>query len=235
LREIPPKCNPLPVGGHADGVPYSCMQTGKYATEFDKLALAVESTKVAKSLTIKEEGIGEDLNINLFCWKNDELVCIMQLRETHQMERDKRIEALTKAACIMRRGWGVDQFTFIAEAYCSMSPSDTKDQNLAELFAEPDSPVKECISFTQISSEDATFISLPYKIELGRKVTFNSPLWYAGLDVFRDLTYPATLKASLKLDPVPLDEETIDRESYFSSLASGLIDTGFEIFYRDDI
>lgn len=211
------------------------METGKYATEFDKLALAVESTKLAKTLTVEQEGIGEDININLFCWRGEDLISIMQLRNTHQLERDVRLDIMTKGACIMRRGWGIDSFTFVAEGYCSLKPSETKDEDLAELFSHQDSPVKECIAFTHIGDDDAVFISVPYSIDVGRKVTFGSALWYEGLDVMRDLTYPATLKASLKLEPIILNEEEIDRESYFSTLATGLTEIGFEVFYRDDV
>lgn len=211
------------------------METGKYATEFDKLALAVESTKLAKQMTVSEDGIGEDININLFCWKGEDLASIMQLRNTHQLERDTRIEIITKGACIMRRGWGIDEFTFVAEGFCSLKPAETKNDDLAELFAKQDSPVKECIAFTHITGSDATFISVPYSLGVGRTVNFDNPLWYSGVDVMRDLTYPATLKASLKLEPVELDDDSLDRESYFETLAESLTNTGFEVFYRDDL
>ena len=233
--QTPPKCNPFPSSMVPMNYLGTHMETGKYATEFDKLALAVESTKVAKAITVEQDGIGEDININLFSWKGEDLVCIKQIRDTHHLDKEVRLDILTKGACIMRRGWGVDEFTFVAEGYCSLKPSETKDSDLAELFSHQDSPVKECLSFTHISADGATFISVPYSVDIGRKVKFDSALWYAGLDVMRDLTYPATLKASLKLEPIQIDEQEIDRESYFSTLASGLTETGFEVFYRDDV
>jgi len=211
------------------------METGIYPTEFDKMALAVESTKLAKQMTVSEEGIGEDININVFCWKNNYLASIVQLGNTHRLERAVRIEKMANAACILRRGWGIDEFTFVAEGFCSMKPSETKNQDLAELFTKKDSPVKECIAFTHITKNDATFVSVPYSVSLGKKVDFSTPICYSGVDVMRDLTYTATLKASLKLEPMDFDEETVDREVYFGTLASSLIDNGFEVFYRDDL
>jgi len=211
------------------------MDTGSYLTDLDKLALAVEATKVAKQHTVDEAGIGEDININLFSWKDDKLVSIMQLMGTHKMLRDERLHKLTSAACIKRQGWGVDGFTFIAEGYCSLKPSQTKDKDLAKLFANKDSPVSECLSFTHLGGEVPMFISVPYKITLGRNVEFGNALCYSAIDVMRDLNYAATLNAALKLDHDTKASEGIDKEVYYGTLADAIHDMGFEIFYRDDV
>lgn len=211
------------------------MDTGSYVTDFDKLALAVEATKVAKRHTVEEEGIGQDININLFSWREDKLVSIMQLMGTHRMHRTERLDKIARAACIKRQGWGVDGFTFIAEGYCSLKPSVTKDKDLAQLFAERDSPVSECISFTHLGGDTPIFISVPYTIGVGRKVDFGKALCYSALDVMRDLTYAAALNASLKLEHDPEVMETSDKETYFGTLADVIYESGFEIFYRDDV
>jgi len=209
------------------------METGSYKTDIDKLALAVEATKIAKQQTVDEEGIGQDININLFSWKQDKLVSIMQLMKTHQISRNERLEKLTQAACIKRQGWGVDSFTFVAEGYCSLKPSETKDQDLASLFAKPNSPVSECISFTHFG-EEPVFVSVPYSIKIGRVVEFGKALRYSALNVLRDLTYAATLNAALKLNT---DSNQPDeyKESFYATLADAITDLGFEIFYRDDL
>lgn len=211
------------------------MDTGSYLTDLDKLALAVEATKVAKQHTVSEDGIGEDININLFSWKDDKLVSIMQLMGTHKMHRNERLKRLTQAACIKRQGWGVNGFTFIAEGYCSLKPSQTKDQDLAKLFAVKDSPVSECLSFTHLSEQTPLFISVPYTIGVGRQVIFGSALLYSAIDVMRDLTYAATLNASLKMEYVNKQTEATDKETFYGTLADGINDLGFEIFYRDDV
>jgi hypothetical protein len=50
----------------------------------------------------------------------------------------------------------------------------------------------------------------------------------------RDIEYPAALKAALKLDAVKVGKKE-DRETYFGTIASGVMNCGFEIFYRDDL
>ena len=56
------------------------MYTGFYETDLDKIALCVESIKTAKMSLIEEDGIGSDLNINIFGWKKNELSTVVQLK-----------------------------------------------------------------------------------------------------------------------------------------------------------
>ena len=210
------------------------MYTGFYETDFDKIALCVESIKTAKTSLIDEDGIGSDLNINIFGWRNNELATIIQLKNTFTTPKNKRIESLIEASIIMRRGWGITEYTLAAEGYCSISPAETQGENLAQLFASKDSPVKECISFTHLKENDHTFVAMPYQVKLGRKVDFGDVLWFNGGKAMRDIEYPAALKASLKLKTEPVDT-SMDREIYFGTLASAIMHCGFEVFYRDDV
>ena len=210
------------------------MITGIYETDLDKLALTVESTKVAKQISVDEQGIGEDLNINIFAWRENELIAIVQLKNTHKTSPAKRLEKIMAGSCILRKGWGVDEFTFVAEGYCSLKPSETKGKDLRALFAEQNSPVKECISFTHIKEDDHSFVSVPYTVTVGRIVDWDTPLAYDGSEVMRDLTYPAALKTALRLE-YDSHPEVTDRQAFYETLASGLFETGFEVFYRDDI
>ena len=210
------------------------MYTGFHETDFDKIALCVESIKTAKISLIEEDGIGSDLNINIFGWINNELATIIQLKNTFSTPKNKRIESLIEASVIMRRGWGITEYTLAAEGYCSISPAETQGENLAQLFASKNSPVKECISFTHLKNNDHTFVAMPYQVKLGRKVDFGDVLWFNGGKAMRDIEYPAALKASLKLKTEPVDT-SMDREIYFGTLASAIMHCGFEIFYRDDL
>lgn len=210
------------------------MYTGFYETDFDKIALCVESIKTAKTSLIDEDGIGSDLNINIFGWRNNELATIIQLKNTFATPKNKRIESLIEASIIMRRGWGITEYTLAAEGYCSISPAETQGENLAQLFALNNSPVKECISFTHLKDDDHTFVAMPYQVKLGRKVDFGDVLWFNGGKAMRDIEYPAALKASLKLKIEPVDT-SMDREIYFGTLASAIMHCGFEVFYRDDV
>ena len=210
------------------------MYTGFHETDFDKIALCVESIKTAKISLIEEDGIGSDLNINIFGWINNELATIIQLKNTFSTPKNKRIESLIEASVIMRRGWGITEYTLAAEGYCSISPAETQGENLAQLFASKNSPVKECISFTHLKNNDHTFVAMPYQVKLGRKVDFGDVLWFNCGKAMRDIEYPAALKASLKLKTEPVDT-SMDREIYFGTLASAIMHCGFEIFYRDDL
>jgi len=210
------------------------MYTGFYETDFDKIALCVESIKTAKIALVDEDGIGSDLNINIFGWKNNELATIIQLKDTFGTLKDERIRSVIEASVIMRKGWGITEYTLAAEGYCSMSPAETTGENLASLFAIKNSPVKECVSFTHLKSDDHVFVAMPYQVKLGRKIDFGDVLWFNGGKAMRDIEYPAALKASLRIDTEPVDP-SIDRQTYFGTLASAVMHCGFEIFYRDDL
>jgi len=210
------------------------MYTGFYETDFDKIALCVESIKTAKMSLIEEDGIGSDLNINIFGWKKNELSTVVQLKDTFRTPKDDRIASVIEASIIMRRGWGITEFTLAAEGYCSIAPAQTNGKDLAQLFAQPNSPVTECISFVHLKSDDHVFVAMPYQVQLGRKVNFGDALWFDGGKVMRDIEYPAALKASLRLETALIDD-SLNRETYFGTLASAVMNCGFEIFYRDDI
>jgi hypothetical protein len=201
----------------------------QYETTLDKVALAVESAKVAKSDAVKKHGIGEDININLFGWRDSELVVIAQMLDSGLIDKDERFTKMVNALCIVRQGWQVDAFTMIAEAFCSLLPSDTKGKDLAEVFAEPNSPVSECLSFTHISVKDALFVTVPYTVTPPRTVVYKSPLKYAGYDnVLRDKKYPAAMGKALDLE---LSDAVDDGDTFHRILADGLAEEGFDVHY----
>ena len=209
------------------------MFTGFYETEMDKLALCVESIKEAKSALVKEDGIGSDLNINIFGWRKNEIVAILQLKNTFDTPKEERLTKIIEASCIVRQGWDIDEYTIAAEGYCSMAPEETHGKDLAILYGENKVPVKECISFTHLTNDDHTFVALPFLATVGRVVKFDDVLLYDGGRAMRDIQFAAALKASLKIPSQPVDQ-TVDRDVYFGTLASAVMHCGFEIFYRDD-
>jgi len=204
-----------------------------YPTILDKVALAVESAKVAKEVTIDIEGFGEDLNFNLFCWKDAELRVVAQLSTQYMLDKEDRLERLIRAACILRQGWEATAFTFVAEGYCSMDEDVTRGRELAEVFVETDAAVKECLSFTHIEGEDGLFVAVPYSYTPPRKVIFDEPLRYRGRTAFRDQRYPAALARALALDVTSSYEDIdVDQDTFHKLLAFGLQDLGFMVNYR---
>lgn len=204
-----------------------------YPTILDKVALAVESAKVAKEVTIDVEGFGEDLNFNLFCWKNDELRVVTQLSTEYMTDKEDRLERLIRAACILRQGWEATAFTFIAEGYCSLDADATEGRELAEAFVETDSAVKECLSFTHIEGDDGLFVAVPYSYMPPRRVMFGEPMRYRGKTAFRDQRYPDALARALALDVSSSYEDIdVDQETFHKLLAFGLKELGFMVNYR---
>lgn len=204
-----------------------------YPSILDKMALAVESAKTAKEITIQVEGFGEDLNFNLFGWSRNQLRVVAQLRSEFMSDREDRLERIVRAACIIRQGWFADAFTFIAEGYCSSDSDATDGRNMAEVFCEVDSPVRECLSFTHIEREDGLFVAVPYSYVPPRRVDFGEPLRFRGKSAFRDLRYPDCLARALGLEiEAGAEDLDIDEDTFHGMLALGLEDVGFMVQYR---
>lgn len=202
-----------------------------YQDALDKMALAVESAKVAKSMVVQTEGINEEININLLAWRDDELIAVAQLMSEFMEDRDDRFERIIHAACVFRQGWGATSITMIAEAYCSSNPSATRGRDMAEVFASPDADyVRECLSFTHIEDETALFVAVPYSCTPPRKVIYDDPLQHRGSGVIRDARYPLGFMRALALRTEC--NEVTDDPYFYELLAKGIMDLGFEINYR---
>lgn len=204
-----------------------------YPSVLDKMALAVESAKLAKSFTVQVEGFGEDLNFNLFGWTNHQLKVVAQLRTEYMADKEDRLERLIRAACIIRQGWLSDAFTFIAEGYCSDDADATQGRNLAEAFCEVNSPVRECLSFSHIEEETGLFVAVPYTYVPPRRVNFGEPLRYRGRTAFRDVRYADALSRALGLEvEAGAEDVDLDEDTFHEMLAFGLQDLGFIVQYR---
>lgn len=204
-----------------------------YPSILDKMALAVESAKMAKAFTVQMEGFGEDLNFNLFGWNSDELRVVAQLKTEFMQDREDRLERIIRAACIIRQGWLADAFTFIAEGYCSTDSNVTDGRNMAEVFCEMDSPVRECLSFTHIEDDGGLFVAVPYSYVPPRKVAFEDALRYRGKTAFRDTRYPDALARALSLEiEAGAEDIDLDEDTFHELLAVGLEDIGFMVQYR---
>jgi len=198
----------------------------------DKMALAVESAKVAKSMVVKIDGIGEEINLNLLIWRDDELVAVAQLLSEFMEDKEDRFLRVVNAVCIFRQGWGATAVTMIAEAYCSSDPSASKGKEMAELFASPENAyIRECLSFTHIDGEDAFFLAVPFVCVPPRQVVYGEALRHRGSGVIRDTRYPLGIMRALAL-AVERYDEGVDEEYFRDLLARGVMDLGFEVNYK---
>jgi hypothetical protein len=202
----------------------------RYPTTLDKLALVVTAATAAKDISVKEFGVGEDLPFNIYGWRGDELAIMAQLdsglMNTDPMERFGR---LTNAACIIRKGFLVDSFTLLAEGFCSFRPDETKDKKLAEAYLEPNSPVKECLTFTHVANGRVTFVTKPYVYKVPRHVEWDEELYYPGGTMFRskDGAIPLMFDKVLSLDTAEEPTDAVEIDEYHKFLGDGLLEHGF--------
>lgn len=195
-------------------------------TIFDKMGLVVDGVSQAKSEIVKQNGIGEDLTISLYGWKHNELLTIGQmLEEVAWGDPFERFKKLVNATCILRRGWGIDEFTMVAEGYCSTNIEKTRGQKLSEMFATEDA-VRECITFTHVNKQETAIMTKPYTITWPRMVVWGEDVYYPGQSVLRrkDGAIPAMLEKVLNVETEELPE---DADTYFDELGQGILKEGF--------
>jgi hypothetical protein len=204
----------------------------EYPEILDKVALAVESSKIAKSMMVQQEGIGEDLSFSLMAWSDDELVAVAQLSGLLMADHEERYSLMIQAACILRQGWEATAFTMVAEGYCSTNPNESRGKDMAQLFASPSHNfVRECLAFTHVEEDDLMFVVVPYKYEPPRRVVYSNPLEHRGASVLRDGRYPMSLHRALSIDN-DFDREDVNVDTLRALLANGLTELGFEVNYR---
>jgi hypothetical protein len=197
-----------------------------YADNFSKLALAATSAQLAKSISVKDHGVGEDLTFNFMGWNSDELSIVCQMKkELMQIHPEDRLDRCVSLCSRLRQYWGVTAITMIAEGYCSMNPEKTHGVELAKAFAEPDSDVQECITLTHaeifdINNIEVNLIALPYKYQVGREVEWLETLFYPtkAEEILRQSRYPVMLEKSLRNqvqeDAQPDDYDEIRKNIY---------------------
>ena len=181
---------------------------GNYDNDYSKIALAITAAQLAKSTSVKEFGVGEDLAMNFFGWGEDSLSIVCQMR--HDMMRtdpDERLERCQELCNVLRKYWGVTSLSMVAEGFCSMDQTKTAGEPLSEAFLNPQKPVKECLTVTHVSTEDSgptspvvTIVAVPYEYELGRGLKWLEMLIYpTGSEKnFRNSKFPEAMKKALR-------------------------------------
>lgn len=207
----------------------------KYPSILDKLALTVESAKLAKSVIVKTEGIGEEINMNLVGWRDDEIFVVCQLTQGAWDDRRDRTRKLLECAYLMRQGWQVSEVTLVAEAFCSTDAEATRGKDLRAVFAEQNSPVLECLSVSHIApDQDTIFVAIPYICVAPRKVIYYNPVRHKGEGVLRDDVLPDGITRMIDREVsekyIAMSEE--DLEATREAIADGLTEMGFEVKYR---
>jgi len=201
-----------------------------FPSALDKLALAVSSAVEVKEQTVKEYGIGEDININLYTWKGARLAAICQMSSQLMCEsHEKRFGRVVDASVIIRQTLGIDAITMIAEGYLSMDPRSTENLPLASAFVSMPDVVKECITFTHVFEENVLFMTKPYRYTVPRSVIWEDEVFTPGQTIMRGGNGKYPLMFSKVLREVNSDEPPEDNQVYLETIAFGLRQLGFEI------
>ncbi len=182
---------------------------GDYADELSKIALCVTAAQLAKSTTVKDEGVGEDLTMNFFGWVDSELVIVCQMRsELMKWPIEARLDKCYQLCSVLRRYWWITSISMVAEGYYSSNQAKTKNKDLSTVFLDPQGPVGECITVTHAAdtldgerhgSVDLTMVAIPYKYIIGRGVEWGEMIIYpqGPESHLRNAKFPIMLKRSL--------------------------------------
>lgn len=202
---------------------------GFYPDPISKIGLTVAVGESAKGTLVKEEGIGEELAMNILGWRGDQLICVAQMDTSWDSDEEERIKRTGDAYIIMRRGWACDSFTILAEGYLSRKPEETKDQPLVESYLDPEKGVTECLTITYVDAEDTELCAVPFRVTVGRKVHWGPMIHTTDIDVLRNSLYVTAAQQVLGQDCQELPE---DAETFHLALAVGLHDSaGYFIQY----
>jgi hypothetical protein len=193
----------------------------------DKVAFVVEAASLAKEMIVKDAGIGEDLTFSLYGWRHDCLVAILQMRPEHMwIDKYERFKKLTNVACVLRKAWGIDEFTLVAEGYCSSDPEATRGLELDEAYVTMDE-VRSCLTFTHVNEIETAIVTRPYTLTVPRRVVYDENMYFPGQSILRrkDGVIPAMLLRVI--DTIEPEKVPEDNNSYFEAITEGLYEEGF--------
>jgi hypothetical protein len=194
---------------------------GVYDNDYSKIALAITAAQLAKSTSVKELGVGEDLSMNFFGWGDESLYIVCQMRQDlMRTAPEERLDRSFELCQVLRKYWGVTSITMVAEGYCSMDQAETHGVELSKAFLDPGKPVKECLTATHVVANHVskgmppeTIVAVPYSYELGRSVKWFDTLIYpdGGGDNFRNAGFPKVIRRALRSKIVTdLPDESYD-------------------------
>jgi hypothetical protein len=197
----------------------------EYLNPMEKIALACESAKVAKTFTTREEGIGEDLSYNIISWHETQLTAIAQLHY-QLIGADDRLTRVMEAIKALRLGYCADAVTFVAEGYCAIDP-DKVDLSvpLRHQFVS-NRNVAECLTVTHVEVDSVKVLAIPYTYEVGRRVRFDDPLMYPEGQATSD--FVASIQDVLTLEP---DRQFTDDAFWRDSVAEEVGTWGFHVHH----
>jgi hypothetical protein len=192
------------------------------------MALVGHASRMAKQVTVRDDGIGEDINFSLMVWRDNKLTAVCQLDADLMDEHpDERLIRTIEVAAICRRGFDATAFTFVTEGYCATDPN-VIDPNvpLSDQFV-ANQHIQECLTLTHVEAGNIYLNALPYKYDVGRKVLWQAPLTYTYQPEQAN-QFLASLTEILLKDA---DEPFLDEETWRDLVAEDVARWGFHINY----
>jgi len=216
----------------------------EYLNEVHKMALIATSAQLAKEVSVRNDGIGEDLNFNFFGWTGGHLSIICQMgRKGMKQPPADRFQQSFNVCLALRKFWHVTDITLVAEGFISLDPVASKGKDLKKLFTDSRN-IKECLTVTHAYLSDriddggdmvqkpvASIIAIPYTYGVGRVVEWKSILASEdnAVKILRESMFPAMMMQVLGS---PIEERADDegRESVVRQMAAD----GFEVYEFDE-
>lgn len=188
----------------------------------------------AKETLVSEEGIGSDVAPCVIAFNEyDQCIGWAQMTESAN-DRLDQYQRLALVAGMMRAGWHAHAVVFAIEGYLLIGNSeDDESTGLARLFAAGHKNVHECISLVYgDASGSIRAVSIPYRQELGRKVTWMKSSIQTTDDavdgVFVDVI--RNLFDMVEMIPWPSDEDIM---ACTATMASYMGSHGFMLVWGD--
>lgn len=205
----------------------------QYPDSVSKVSLAFSVGRAAKTQLVHEFGVGEELAMNIMGWVGSDLRCVaqMDLAWPDYGEEDK-MSRVADAVLVMRRGWGCDAFTLLAEGFVSRDPAFSKDKDLIDAFIQDKSSrVTECLSIIHVDHVDGTLdvCAVPFRIRLRNNIEWGPLLRSDSTDTLRNSGYVAMMLAANEVDPI---EQPVDLDTFYLAMANALSEeAGFFLQY----
>lgn len=195
------------------------------------MTLVSMASRMAKQAAVTEDGIGEDIAFSLMVWRDDGLTAVCQLDdELMDEEPDERLRRTVEVAAICRRGFDATAFTFVTEGYCATDPDSVDpDMPLSVQFVS-NRDVSECLTLTHLEAGNTYLAALPYRYEVGRKVTWEAPMRYLSADSPNHF-----FAAMTEVLMVEADEPWVDEDTWRDLVAEDVARWGFHIQYGIDL
>ena len=198
---------------------------GIYPDSVAKVSLAVAVGKSAKEHLLSEFGIGEQLSINVMGWRGDYLKVVAQLDEAwgDSTDEEEKVWRIGTAAAVMRKGWGCDAFSILAEGWMSSDPEFSKGKDLAEAYLEDKKGrVTECVSVVHVEDggDGLHICGLPFTAKSRKSLIWGTLLHSEGPETLRNNEYVEVLTGALLDDTTDWD----DPDAAHLALSMGLSD-----------